>query len=111
MSHTKTNRFLEFLKILLPAVCLTYASSALSQTQSSEPVEVYVWGQQPTSTATEQTVRQKDFELRPTTTPSDILRIVPGLFIAQHQGGGKADQIFLRGFDADKASYPPRAPA
>ena len=27
--------------------------------------------------------------------------MVPGLFIAQHQGGGKADQIFLRGFDAD----------
>ncbi len=68
---------------------------------SSEPVEVYVWGQQPTSTATEQTVRQRDFELRPTMTPADILRLVPGLFIAQHQGGGKSDQIFLRGFDAD----------
>ena len=71
------------------------------QTTSSQPVEVYVWGEQPVSAATEQTVRQKDFELRPTTTPSDILRLVPGLFIAQHQGGGKADQIFLRGFDAD----------
>jgi outer membrane receptor protein involved in Fe transport len=68
---------------------------------AADPVEVYVFGQQPTSTATEQTIRQKDFELRPTTTPSDILRLVPGLFIAQHQGGGKADQIFLRGFDAD----------
>jgi hypothetical protein len=31
----------------------------------------------------------------------DLLRLVPGLFIAQHQGGGKAEQIFLRGFDAD----------
>ena len=39
--------------------------------------------------------------MRPNTTPSDILRLIPGLFIAQHQGGGKADQIFLRGFDAD----------
>ncbi len=29
------------------------------------------------------------------------MRLVPGLFIAQHQGGGKAEQIFLRGFDAD----------
>ena len=27
--------------------------------------------------------------------------MVPGLVIAQHQGGGKADQLFLRGFDAD----------
>jgi hypothetical protein len=31
----------------------------------------------------------------------EVLRIVPGLFIGQHQGGGKAEQIFLRGFDAD----------
>jgi outer membrane receptor protein involved in Fe transport len=85
-------------------ILLIRASSGFSQetqTPSSEPVEVYVWGQQPVSTATEQTLRQKDFELRPTTTPSDILRLVPGLFISQHQGGGKADQIFLRGFDAD----------
>jgi len=31
----------------------------------------------------------------------EILRLVPGLFIGQHQGGGKAEQIFLRGFDCD----------
>ncbi len=31
----------------------------------------------------------------------DMLRTVPGLFIAQHAGGGKAEQIFLRGFDCD----------
>jgi hypothetical protein len=31
----------------------------------------------------------------------DLLRLVPGLFIAQHAGGGKAEQIFLRGFDSD----------
>jgi outer membrane cobalamin receptor len=30
-----------------------------------------------------------------------MLRMVPGLFIAQHAGGGKAEQIFLRGFDVD----------
>ena len=29
------------------------------------------------------------------------MRLVPGLFIAQHAGGGKAEQIFLRGFDCD----------
>jgi outer membrane receptor protein involved in Fe transport len=80
---------------------LNRALAQQAQTNASQPVEVYVFGQQPASTASEQTIRQKDFELRPTTTPSDILRLVPGLFIAQHQGGGKADQIFLRGFDAD----------
>ncbi len=42
-----------------------------------------------------------DIELRPVQTSQDVLRLVPGLFIAQHAGGGKAEQIFLRGFDID----------
>lgn len=47
------------------------------------------------------TLSQIDIKLRPINTAQDILRMVPGLFIAQHAGGGKAEQIFLRGFDAD----------
>jgi len=47
------------------------------------------------------TLSQVDIRLRPVNTAQDILRMVPGLFIAQHAGGGKAEQIFLRGFDAD----------
>ncbi|HKR07017.1 MAG TPA: TonB-dependent receptor [Bacteroidia bacterium] len=39
--------------------------------------------------------------LRPVSTAQDLLQLVPGLFIAQHAGGGKAEQIFLRGFDCD----------
>lgn len=31
----------------------------------------------------------------------EILRIVPGLFTGQHAGGGKAEQLFVRGFDLD----------
>ncbi len=31
----------------------------------------------------------------------EILQKVPGLIIGQHAGGGKAEQIFLRGFDVD----------
>lgn len=42
-----------------------------------------------------------DKQLRPTNSAQDLLRLVPGLFIAQHAGGGKAEQIFLRGFDCD----------
>lgn len=42
-----------------------------------------------------------DFKLRPHLTTQDLLRLVPGLFIAQHAGGGKAEQLFLRGFDVD----------
>ncbi|MBF9219562.1 TonB-dependent receptor [Hymenobacter ruricola] len=42
-----------------------------------------------------------DQVLRPLNSAQDLLRLVPGLFIAQHAGGGKAEQIFLRGFDCD----------
>ena len=42
-----------------------------------------------------------DLELRPVQNSQEILRMVPGLFIGQHAGGGKAEQIFLRGFDID----------
>ncbi len=47
------------------------------------------------------TISQVDIKLRPVNTSHDILRMIPGLFIAQHAGGGKAEQIFLRGFDID----------
>lgn len=42
-----------------------------------------------------------DIALRPVQNSQEILRMVPGLFIGQHAGGGKAEQIFLRGFDVD----------
>lgn len=48
-----------------------------------------------------QALSQLDIRLRPLQSSQDILRMVPGLFIAQHAGGGKAEQIFLRGFDID----------
>lgn len=47
------------------------------------------------------TISSLDLQLRPISTSQDVLKIVPGLFIAQHAGGGKAEQIFLRGFDID----------
>jgi outer membrane receptor protein involved in Fe transport len=42
-----------------------------------------------------------DINARPIQSTQDVLRSVPGLIIAQHAGGGKAEQIFLRGFDID----------
>ncbi len=42
-----------------------------------------------------------DLQLRPTKSSQDVLRLIPGLFTAQHAGGGKAEQIYLRGFDID----------
>jgi len=48
-----------------------------------------------------QAVSKIDMSLRDISNSQEVLRLVPGLFIGQHQGGGKAEQIFLRGFDCD----------
>lgn len=71
------------------------ASSAL------DFAEVTTTGERTFSAASSETMRAIDFELRPKTSAQDMLRMVPGLVIAQHAGGGKAEQIYVRGFDAD----------
>jgi hypothetical protein len=70
----------------------------LLRTAGLELAEVSVTGNSQRNLAQ---VSEVDFQLRPVRTTQDLLRIVPGLFIAQHAGGGKAEQIFLRGFDID----------
>ena len=42
-----------------------------------------------------------DLMVNPVNSSQEFLRKVPGLFISQHAGGGKAEQLFLRGFDID----------
>ena len=46
-------------------------------------------------------ISKLDIKMRGVNNSQEVLRIVPGLFIGQHQGGGKAEQIFIRGFDCD----------
>jgi len=60
-----------------------------------------VLGRKPMSAASSSAVRDRDFALRPIGSVQDILRVTPGLVMVQHSGGGKANQYFLRGFDAD----------
>ena len=47
------------------------------------------------------TITRLDLNVTPVNSSQEVLRKVPGLFIGQHAGGGKAEQIFLRGFDVD----------
>lgn len=47
------------------------------------------------------TISDLDIHLRPINNSQEVLRLIPGLFIGQHAGGGKSEQIFLRGFDID----------
>lgn len=46
-------------------------------------------------------IAKVDLARNPVRSSQEVLRVVPGLFIAQHAGGGKAEQMFLRGFDLD----------
>ncbi len=47
------------------------------------------------------TIARLDLNTNPINSSQEALRKVPGLIIGQHAGGGKAEQIFLRGFDID----------
>lgn len=49
----------------------------------------------------ENKIDQLAMQLQPVKSAQDLLRAVPGLFIAQHAGGGKAEQILVRGTDND----------
>ena len=53
------------------------------------------------SAASSSVIRELDIRLRPRESSQELLRLAPGLAIAQHAGGGKAEQLYLRGFDAD----------
>ncbi len=63
--------------------------------------DILVQADRPVSAASSRAVRDFDLKIRPSRSAQDILQLAPGLIIAQHAGGGKAEQIFLRGFDAD----------
>ncbi len=80
--------------------------SPLTGGPPSEPVpdptvEVVVLVGRPISAASSFSVRDRDFQLRPIGSVQDILRVTPELVLVQHSGGGKANQYFMRGFDAD----------
>lgn len=63
--------------------------------------ELVVEAKKPLSAASAQEIRARDFDLRPHATTQEVLQNVPGLVVSQHQGGGKAMQYLIRGFDAD----------
>ena len=63
--------------------------------------EVLAVADRPYSAASSRSLRAFDIQTRPARSTQDLLRLAPGLVVAQHAGGGKAEQIFLRGFDAD----------
>jgi len=64
--------------------------------------EVSVTGDRPVAASSQQVIPGMDLVLQPQGKPAQVLRLIPGLIAVEHSGGaGKADQYFLRGFDAD----------
>lgn len=67
----------------------------------AEPAaEVLVKGEAPPRSASETQRDRRVIEAAPHHTASDVLLTVPGVYVSQHSGEGKAHQIFYRGFDA-----------
>ena len=102
------------MRILILFIVILGCSSVYSQTiQSTKTAKKYndstsyktesviVSADRIYSAASDNIYRSQNLNLLPRSSSQDLLRIVPGLVTAQHAGGGKAEQIFLRGFDCD----------
>jgi TonB dependent receptor-like, beta-barrel/TonB-dependent Receptor Plug Domain len=65
-----------------------------------EPLEVVTIGPERPATASGVSRDRAILSASPSRSGSDLMRTVPGVFVTQHGGEGKAHQIFFRGFDA-----------
>lgn len=91
----------EDIKILIPPFSKDTAIVIALTRKVQEISEVSIVSDKPVSAASSSYFSMLTFGNRPRNSAQDLLRLVPGLFIAQHAGGGKAEQIFVRGFDCD----------
>ncbi len=62
--------------------------------------QTVVRSNRPVHAASETVVARDVVNAAPRAGATDLLRLVPGLVASQHSGEGKAQQLFLRGFDA-----------
>lgn len=68
--------------------------------KKAEPETVKVRGDGPPHSASATKRDGADLHAAPHRTGSDMLLTLPGMFVTQHSGEGKAHQLFFRGFDA-----------
>ena len=92
-----------FLVILAAAMAVSESGQAHDpDADILEISEVSVVGERPVAASSQQFIPDKEIILQPQGRPADVLRLIPGFVAVEHSGGaGKADQYFLRGFDAD----------
>jgi iron complex outermembrane recepter protein len=78
----------------------TAAASSTPPVVEEPATTVTVRGNAPPRSASEVVVEQRVLQAAPHRNASELLLTVPGVFVSQHSGEGKAHQIFFRGFDA-----------
>ena len=103
-SYTVVVRLLGFRTIRQQITVVGEQPTTLDLRLTPAPValdEVLVRAEQSYTAASSAVAREFDILVRPTRSAQELLQLAPGLVTAQHAGGGKAEQIFLRGFDAD----------
>lgn len=87
---------------MLQSALMGEISGAHEPEEAIELPEVSVKAERPVAASSQQFIPDKEILLQPQGRPANLLRLVPGLITVEHSGGaGKADQYFLRGFDAD----------
>jgi outer membrane receptor protein involved in Fe transport len=84
-----------------PAVTAPPAELPAPEPSAKDTEVIEISDTAPAESASSVHISQDDLKYRSRTQVSDILRQVPGLMVSQHAGGGKSDQYFIRGFDAD----------
>jgi outer membrane receptor protein involved in Fe transport len=95
------------LLLFLSAVIMGLAFVELGQAHDPDKPdlkipEVSVRGERPVAASSQQFILDSEILLQPQGRPAQVLRLIPGFLAIEHSGGaGKADQYFLRGFDAD----------
>lgn len=82
------------------AATATSPENAAAEVEDDTRVEVVVRGRPRPATAGRLTRDRRLLSAAPHGTGSDLLRTLPGMFLTQHSGEGKAHQLFFRGFDA-----------
>jgi outer membrane receptor protein involved in Fe transport len=92
--------------ILVMVISLTGSQPARAhdpdEAEVLEVPEVSVKAERPVAASSQQFIPDKEIILQPQGRPAQVLRLIPGMIAVEHSGGaGKADQYFLRGFDAD----------
>ncbi len=102
MKHVQRRAMTMLLLIsLMCGISVKAKSAATTDTTRYQLREVSVQAERVRTSASDEHMSQRELQLMPISSSQDVLRLVPGLMLAQHAGGGKAEQIFLRGFDCD----------